>query len=106
MDINFESSPFTGFAGYTNEELGFIWMYLYEKNSKLPEYIIVSKQNETDKGTIIIASKNENLKSMEILCNGVDIFKDGSLFAKIYSVQQLDLIISMIIDNDKYDFKN
>ena len=105
MDINFESSPFTGFAGYTNEELGFIWMYLYEKNSKLPEYIIVSKQNETDKGTIIIASKNENLKSMEILCNGVDIFKDGSLFAKIYSVQQLDLIISMIIDNDKYDFK-
>ena len=105
MDINFESSPFTGFAGYTNEELGLIWMYLYKKNSKLPEQIIVSKQNETNNGTIIIASKNENLAEIEILYNEVDLFKDSLLFAKIYSVKQLNLIISKVRNNNKYDLK-
>ena len=105
MDINFKSSPFTGFAGFTNEELGFIWMYLYKKNSKLPEQIIVSKQNETNNGTIIIASKNENLAEIEILYNEVDLFKDSLLFAKIYSVKQLNLIISKVRNNNKYDLK-
>ena len=32
MDINFEAPPFTGFAGYTNEELSSMWMFLYQNN--------------------------------------------------------------------------
>ena len=32
MDINFKSSPFTGFAAFTNEELQCIWEKLYRKD--------------------------------------------------------------------------
>ena len=105
MDINFEAPPFTGFAGYTNEELRSIWMYLYQQNLNLPEQIEITKQSETYDGTMIKASKNGISKSIEILFNEVTIFKDKNLFAKIYSVLQLNLIISTILKSDKYDLK-
>ena len=105
MDINFEAPPFTGFAGYTNEELSSMWMFLYQNNLNLPDQIKITKLNETDKGIIIKATKNGNSKSIEILFNEVTIFKDKNLFAKIYSVLQLNLIISTILKSDKYDLK-
>ena len=105
MDINFEDTPFTGYNDFTNDELLNIWVYLYSPNSKLQEQIILEKQCETDKGIKIIACKNEKFEEIEILHNEVNIFKDNTLLAKIYSAEQLDSIISMLINNNKYDFK-
>ena len=105
MDINFEAPPFTGFAGYTNEELRSIWMHLYQQNLNLPKQIEITEQNKTYDGTMIKASKNGISKSIEILCNEVTILKDKKLFGKIYAVLQLDLIISAILKSNKYDLK-
>ena len=41
MDINFETSPFSNFAGFTNKELEDIWKYLFKKNPKLPDELEV-----------------------------------------------------------------
>ena len=105
MDINFKSSPFTGFAAFTNEELQCIWEKLYRKDSKLPDKIEIEKKCETDKGTKIFAYKNENIEEFEILYNKVTIYKDNSSITNIYSVEQLNMVISMIINNNKYDLK-
>ena len=104
MEINFEAFPFTGFDDFTNEELEGIWMNIY-KNSKLPEHITVKMLDKTDHTTKIIVSKNENLKDIEILCDGADIFIDNTLFRKIYCIEQLNNIIYKIQENDKYDLK-
>ena len=100
MNINFKSSPFTGFAAFTNEELQCIWEKLYRKDSKLPSQIKIEKKFETDKGTKIFAYKNENIEEFEILYNKVTIYKDNILLANIYSVEQLNRIISIIINNN------
>ena len=105
MDINFEASPFTGYVVFTNEELEYIWGNLYKKNSNLPNQITLEKQYETDKGTKVIANKDENFEEIEILHNEVTIYKDNLLLAKIYSLEQLNWIISMIINNNNYDLK-
>ena len=105
MDINFELSPFSGYADFTNEELEYIWANLYTKDSKLPDQITIEKKFETDKGTKIVAHKNENFEEFEILNNKVTIYKANSSLANIYSVEQLNRIISMIINNNKYDLK-
>ena len=104
MEINFEAFPFTGFDDFTNEELEGIWMNIY-KNSKLPEYIKVEILEKTKHTTKIIVSKNENLKDIEILCDGADIFIDNTLFKKIYCIEQLNNIIYKIQVNYKYDLK-
>ena len=104
MDINFEAFPFTGFTYFTNEELERIWMNIY-KNSKLPEQITVEKQQENNYTTKIIASKNEDSIGIEILIEEVDIFKDGLLLSKIYCIEQLNNIIYIIKENNKYDLE-
>ena len=105
MDINFEASPFTGLAPFTNEDLEGIYANLYTKDSKLPDEIEIEKKFETDKGTKIIAQKNEYLIEFEILFDKVEIYKDNLFLTNIYSVEQLNIIISMIINNNKYDLK-
>ena len=105
MDINFKESPFTGYADFTNEELQYLWKNLYTKDSKPPDQIKFEKKDLTDKGTKITAKKNENFEEIEILYNEVKIFKDSSLLTTIYSLEQVNWIISMIIKNDRYDLK-
>ena len=105
MDINFKASPFTCFAAFTNEELEYIWANLYTKDSKLPDQITIENKFETDKGTKILAHKYENIEEFEILYNKVTIYKDNILLANIYSVEQLNRIISIIINNNNYDLK-
>ena len=105
MDINFEASPFTGLAAFTNEDLEGIYANLYTKDSKLPDEIEIEKEFETDKGTKIIAQKNECLVEFEILFDKVEIYKDNLFLTNIYSVEQLNKIIFMIINNNKYDLK-
>ena len=102
MDINFKESPFTGYADFTNEELQYLWKNLYTKDSKPPDQIKFEKKDLTDKGTKITAKKNENFEEIEILYNEVKIFKDSSLLTTIYSLEQVNWIISMIIKNDRY----
>ena len=104
-DINFQAPPFTGFDGFTNEELELILKYLYSNNSKLTDEIKVEKHNQTDNGTRIMASKNGNFTEMEILYKEANLFKDDSLLTKIYSVEQLDAIISKVDMDCKYDIK-
>ena len=104
-DINFQAPPFTGFDGFTNEELELILKYLYSNNSKLTDEIKVEKHNQTDNGTRIMASKNGNFTEMEILYKEANLFKDDSLLTKIYSMEQLDAIISKVDMDCKYDIK-
>ena len=104
-DINFQAPPFTGFDGFTNEELELILKYLYSNNSKLTDEIKVEKHNQTDNGTRIMASKNGNFTEMEILYKEANLFKDDSLLTKIYSMEQLDAIISKVEMDCKYDIK-
>ena len=105
ININFQVSPFSGFAGFTNDELECIWKYLYSHNSKLPDKIEFEKLNETDNGTKIMASKNGNFNETEILYKEVSLFKDDSLLTKIYSAEQLSAIISKIEMNGEYNLK-
>ena len=105
MDIDFENSPFSGFAGFTNKELEGIWNNLFSKNSKLPDNILVHKQIKTDNGIKVFASKNKSLKQIEFSVTGVDVFKDNQLLSKIYCIKQLNMIVSIVQNNNKYDLK-
>jgi len=105
MDINFETSPFSNFAGFTNKELEDIWKYLFKKNPKLPDELEVISQIKTGNGIKVFVSKNNNIKQIEFYLTGVDIFINNKLLTKIYCIKQFNTIVSILQDNDKYDLK-
>ena len=105
MDIDFENSPFSGFAGFTNKELEVIWNFLFTENSKLPDKLSVQKQIKTDNGIKVFISKNKNFNQIEFSFTGVNICKDNQLLSKIYCIKQLNMIVSILQNNDKYDLK-
>ena len=72
MDINFETSPFSNFAGFTNKELENIWKYLFKENSKLPDKLTIQGKIKTDNGIKVFASKDNNIKQFEFSFDGVE----------------------------------
>ena len=105
MDINFEKEPFSGYSGFTSKELEDIWNYLFTVNSKLPDKISVQNENKTDNGIKVFASKDNNKNEIEFSFTGVEIYKDNQILSKIYCIKQLNMILSILRKNDKYDYK-
>ena len=105
MDIDFENSPFSGFSGLTNEEFEGLWNYLLGKNSKLPDKISILKVIKMDNESQIFAYKNGIFKVFNLVDSGVDLIKDKKFLSKIYCREQLNKIVSILENNDKYVFK-
>ena len=105
MDIDFENSPFSGFSGFTNEEFEGLWNYLLGKNSKLPDKISILKVIKMDNESQIFAYKNGIFKVFNLVDSGVDLIKDKKFLSKIYCREQLNKIVSILENNDKYVFK-
>ena len=105
MDIDFENSPFSNFDGFTNKELEDIWKYLFIEKSKLPDKLTIQNQMKTDNGILVFASKDKDIKQIEFSFTGVDIFKDNLFLTKIYCKNQLETIIKILQNSDKYILK-
>ena len=105
MDINFNSPPFSGIENLTNEEMESIWANLNKENSKFPKGISVIKLEKTDIGTKIFITKNNKIEKVEILDKEFYIYINNLLPIKIFSLEQVNSIISLIKKNDKYNIK-
>ena len=105
MNVDFNSPPFSGWKNFTNEEIELIRKNLDKENFQFPNGISIIKLEKTDNGTKILITKNDETEKMEILDKEFYIYINNLLPIKIFSLEQVNSIISLIKKNDKYNIK-
>ena len=105
MNVDFNSPPFFFFLNFTNEEIELIRKNLDKENFQFPNGISIIKLEKTDNGTKILITKNDETEKMEILDKEFYIYINNSIPIKIFSLEQVNVIISLINQSDKYNLK-
>ena len=105
MDINVKNTPFSGSKAFTNEEIESIWKNLQKEKLETIDNISIEIQKKTNMGIKVLINKNGLSEMLEFLYKEYYIYIDGAFPIKIYTLDQINSIISIVNQSDKYELK-